>query len=315
MKNWQWHRHRNLLAGFLVFSSVIIFLVGMVMIFQQKGVFELRYTLNAIFDSGIGLREGADVLFNGVKIGRVESMSLYRDADKATGRVVLHLTLDRKYQAFITNRSVAFALRDKNLVSDRVVNIETLKPDGIMLEPGDTVAVTDSRDIETVMSGLTSLMGKMDMLINSLEEIVHLSRSPKSTVGALLGSRELYDELLGGVRNMDKAVTESRQVMARANDLGDSLNSGMMSLLRRADTTAFLMIRTAEQAEKLSLHANRLADRGETVLNRVDDLLKDGADQMDKAGDFVEVASGMWPFKGRMPAPEEFPLLLNEAMP
>lgn len=315
MSRWQWHRHRNLLAGFLVFASLIIFFVGMVLVFQKKGLFELRYTLNAIFDSGIGLREGADVLFNGVKIGRVESMTLYRDAGKATGRVVLHLSLDRKFQAFITDRSVAFALRDKNLVSDRVVNIETLEQGGRMLEHDDTVAVTDSRDIETVLSGLTKLMGKMDMLINNIENVVHLSRSPHSTVGALLGSRELYDDLLRGVHNIDSAVNEGREVMARVNGIGDTLQTGIQGLLKRADTTAYLLTRTAEQAEKLSTHANRLADRGETVLARVDDLLKDGAGKMDQAGDLVEVASGMWPFKNRLPSAKEFPLLLNEAMP
>ncbi len=315
MSRWQWHRHRTLLAGFLVFASLIIFFVGMVLVFQKKGLFELRYTLNAIFDSGIGLREGADVLFNGVKIGRVESMTLYADAGKATGRVVLHLSLDRKFQAFITDRSVAFALRDKNLVSDRVVNIETLEQGGRMLGHDDTVAVTDSRDIETVLSGLTKLMGKMDMLINNIESVVHLSRSPNSTVGALLGSRDLYDDLLRGVHNIDLAVTEGREVMARVNGIGDTLQTGIQGLLKRADTTAFLLTRTAEQAEKLGTHANRLAVRGEAVLARVDDMLKDGAGKMDQAGDLVDVASGMWPFKNRLPSAKEFPLLLNEAMP
>jgi phospholipid/cholesterol/gamma-HCH transport system substrate-binding protein len=315
MSRWQWNRHRNLLAGFLVFSSLILFVVGMVVLFQKKGFFESRYTLNAVFDSGIGLRQGADVLFNGVKVGHVDAMSLYRDAGKATGRVVLHLTLDRKFQPFITQYSVAFALRDKNLVSDRVVNIETLQPGGSALEQGDTVAVTESRDIETVLSGLTKLMGKMDLLINNIESLVSMSRNPKTTVGALLGSRELYDELLHGVRQVDMAVGEGRIALSRVNQIGDTLHEGITTLLRRADTTSLLLNRTAAEAEKLGVHANRLADQGEAVLSRVDHLLKDGAGKMDQAGDLVEVASGMWPFKNRIPKVDAFPMLLNEAMP
>jgi phospholipid/cholesterol/gamma-HCH transport system substrate-binding protein len=314
LNRWQWHRHRNLLAGFLVFSALITFLVGMVVLFHKKGFFEMRYTLNTVFDSGIGLRQGADVLFNGVKVGHVESMSLYSDTGKATGRVVLHLSLDRKYQAFITSNSVAFPLRDKNLVSDRVINIETLEPGGRMLAQGDTVAVAESRDIETVLSGLTKLMGKMDVLINNIENLVHMSRSPNSTVGALLGSRELYDQLLSGVKQVDHAVVEGRGVLARVGQIGDTLQVGVTGLLRRADTTSILLRRTAEQ-ERLSTHANRLADQGEVVLSRVDDLIKDGAGKMDQAGDLVDAASGMWPFKSRMPSAKEFPLLMNEAMP
>lgn len=281
--------------------------------------------MNAVFENGIGLREGADVLFNGVKIGRVESMSLWRSgevdsashpATSATGSVVLHLSLDRKYQAFITNRSVAFALRDKNLVSDRVVNIETPASGGRTLDNGDTIAVAESRDIETVLSGLTRLMGKMDDLIHNLESLVRMSRSPNSTVGALLGSRDLYDRLLHGVENVDLAVGEGRQVMRQVNEITDSLHLGLTGFLSRADTISGHLSRTAAQAETLSLTANRLADKGEVVLSRVDDLLKDGAGKMDDAGQLITAVSGMWPVKGKMPKPpEEFPLLLNEVSP
>src|SRR4051812_43131175 len=180
--NLQLHRHRNLLSGFFVVSALITFLVSLIVLFAKKGVFELEYKICAVFENGIGLRQGADVLFNGVKIGRVQSVNLAGEATarKPAGKVVLDLTIDRKYQDFITRRSVAFALRDKNLVSDRVINIETLAPGGEILKGGDTIAVSDSRDIETVLSGLTKLMGKMDLLINSIDEIVVMSKDPKT---------------------------------------------------------------------------------------------------------------------------------------
>ena len=37
------------------------------------------------------------------------------------------------------------------------------------------------------------------------------SKDPNTTVGAMLGSRELYDRLLAGVNNVDTAVTEGRR--------------------------------------------------------------------------------------------------------
>ena len=72
----QLHRHRNLLAGFFVSTAAITFLVSLAVLLAHKGVFELRYTIAAVFDSGVGLRPGADVLFNGVQIGQVESLNL-----------------------------------------------------------------------------------------------------------------------------------------------------------------------------------------------------------------------------------------------
>jgi phospholipid/cholesterol/gamma-HCH transport system substrate-binding protein len=313
----QFHRHRNLLAGFFVSTALVTFVVSLIVLFNKKGVFELQYTLSAVFENGVGLRPGADVLFNGVKIGRVESVNLlgHGGADASSGKVVLDLLIDRKFQDFITSRSVAFALRDKNLVSDRVVNIETLGLGGKVLKGGDTVMVSNSRDIESVLSGLTKLMGKMDQLINSIDEIVVKSKDPNTTVGAMLGSRELYDRLLAGVNNVDTAVTEGRQVMGRVQMLADTMHTAVGGLLARADTTSERLMKTAEQAERLSVHANVLAGQGETILRRMDQVMLQGAGKIDQAGDVMDAVSQLWFIRGKMPKKGEYPVLMNEAGP
>jgi phospholipid/cholesterol/gamma-HCH transport system substrate-binding protein len=313
----QFHRHRNLLAGFFVSTAIVTFVVSLIVLFHKKGVFEMQYTLSAVFENGVGLRPGADVLFNGVKIGRVESVNLlgHGGIDISSGKVVLDLLIDRKFQDFITSRSVAFALRDKNLVSDRVVNIETLGLGGKVLKGGDTVMVSNSRDIESVLSGLTKLMGKMDQLINSIDEIVVKSKDPNTTVGAMLGSRELYDRLLAGVNNVDTAVTEGRHVMSRVQMLADTMHTAVGGLLARADTTSERLLKTAEQAERLSVHANVLAGQGETILRRMDQVMVQGAGKIDQAGDVMDAVSQLWFIRGKMAKKSEYPVLMNEAGP
>lgn len=309
-------RHRNLLTGFFVASALITFVVLLSTLLHKKGVFELRYTLSAVFENGVGLRQGADVLFNGVKIGRVEAVNLAGEGGSSpTGKVVLDLDIDKKFQDFITSRSVAFALRDKNLVSDRVINIETLAPGGSVLLGGDTVAVSESRDIETVLSGLTRLMGKMDVLINSIDEIVVMTKDPNSTVGAMLGSRELYDRLLKGVNQVDTAVGEGRMVLNQVKLLGDTVNASLGAFLARADTTTTKMVKTAEEVEKLSVHANGLADQGETLLKRMDQIMLQGSGKLEQAGDVMDAVSRLWFIRGKLETKGEYPLLLNEAGP
>jgi phospholipid/cholesterol/gamma-HCH transport system substrate-binding protein len=310
----QLHRHRNLLSGFFVATAAVTFVVSLIVLFHKKGVFELQYTLSAVFENGVGLRPGADVLFNGVKIGRVESVNLlgHGGADLSSGKVVLDLTIDRKFQDFITTRSVAFALRDKNLVSDRVVNIETLGLGGVILKGGDTLMVSNSRDIESVLSGLTKLMGKMDQLINSIDEIVVKSKDPNTTVGAMLGSRELYDRLLAGVNNVDTAVGQGRMVLGRVQLLTDTLHGALGSFLARADTTSSKLVRTADQAEQLSVHANVLAGQSETILRRMDQIMLQGAGKLDQAGDLMDAVSQLWFIRGKMSKKGEYPVLMNE---
>jgi hypothetical protein len=175
--------------------------------------------------------------------------------------------------------------------------------------------VSDSRDIESVLSGLTKLMGKMDQLINSIDEIVVKSKDPNTTVGAMLGSRDLYDRLLAGVNNVDTAVSEGRLVMNRFQLMADTVHSAVGGLLARADTTSERLMKTAEQAERLSVHANVLAGQGETILRRMDQIMVQGAGKLDQAGDLMDAVSGLWFIRGKMAKKGEYPVLLNEAGP
>jgi phospholipid/cholesterol/gamma-HCH transport system substrate-binding protein len=313
----QLHKHVNLLAGFFVASALIVFGVGTFVLLYKNGMFNLRYTLNATFDSGLGLRQGTDVQYNGVKIGRVEAVELVPVAtdSKRAGRVLLRLRIDRRYQEFLTQHSVAYAERDKNLVSDRVVNIETPRRGGFALADGDTVRVTDSRDIETLIGGITRLMGKMDDLLNNIGEVVRMSRDTASTVGAMLGSRVLYDQFLLGIAHTDTAVREGRRVLSRVDRLGDTLHSHLGTLLARADTTSGSLQRTAQEAERLGVKANALADQGDVLLRRVDQILLEGSGKLDQAGDLMDAVSRLWFIRSKLEPPKEFPVLLNTAGP
>lgn len=311
------HRHKNLLTGFFVVSALITFLILIVVLFEKKGVFELEYKLSAVFENGVGLRPGADVLFNGVKIGRVQSLNLMSQGNRSrtAGKVCLTLIIDKKFQDFITYKSEAFALRDKNLVSDRVVNIESSGPGGLVLQDGDTIRVSESRDIETVITGLTKLMGKMDQLINSIDTVVEMTRDPKTTIGALLGSRDLYDRLLASVNNVDTAVGQGRQVLSRVQLLTDTIHNSLGGFLTRADTTSQRLVRTADQVEKLSMKANVIADDGEAMMRRMDQMMVQGAGKIDQAGDLMDAVSHIWFIRGKVAKQGDYPLLLNEMGP
>jgi hypothetical protein len=166
-----------------------------------------------------------------------------------------------------------------------------------------------------VLSGLTKLMGKMDQLINSIDEIVVKAKDPNTTVGAMLGSRDLYDRLLDGVNSVDTAVGQGRVVLGKVTLLTDTLHLALGGMLARADSTSGKLLRTAEQAEKLSVHANVLAGQSETILRRMDQIMLQGSGKIDQAGDLMNAVSSLWFIRGKMEKKGEYPVLLNEAGP
>ncbi len=317
MKSLQLYRHANLLAGFFVASALIIFGMGTFVLLYKKGLFERTYELQACFDSGLGLRQGTDVQFNGVKIGRVQRVELVpvEAGPHRAGRVMLVLNIARKYQDFLTRFSVAYAERDKNLVSDRVINIETTRPGGQILQPGETLRVTDSRDIESVIGWMSRLTEKMDHLVDNIGKVVTASRDTNTSVGAMLGSRVMYDRILSDLSHLDQGITEGRHVLTRINRLGDTLYQHTGPLLARADTTSLRLQRTADEAERLGAKANAIADQSQVVLQRLDQVLIQGSGKLDQAGDVMDAISRLWFIRSKLEPPREFPALLNTADP
>jgi phospholipid/cholesterol/gamma-HCH transport system substrate-binding protein len=317
MRRLNLHQHANLLTGFFVVSAVVIFMTAFFVVVQKKGLFRLKYTLYVVFDSGIGLRQGTDVQFNGVKIGRVEDVSLLSKAARGrpSGSVVLRLSVDRRFQDFITASSMALAQRDKNLVSDRVVNIETPSTGGKILIHGDTLRLSDSRDIETLISGLTRLMGRMDQLIGHIGSVVAKTQDPNTSVGAMLGSRELYDRLLEGIENVDATAGAGKELLGRVNRAGDSLNTVFGELLVRADSTSVRMLGAAEQAEALGFQANSMARQGEILLGRLDVILQEGTGKIEQAGDLMNAVGDLWFIRSKLKREDDFPMLRRSAGP
>ncbi len=312
------HRHKNLLTGFFVASCLVVFGVALLLLFQKKGVFERRYTILAVFDSGIGLRQGTDVLLNGVHIGQVGNINLYRDPASGTssGRVVLELIIEKRFQEYITDRSAAFALRDKNLVSDRVINIESLSPGGRILGDGDRIMVSHSRDIESVLTGLTDLMGKTDQLLASIGRVVAMSQDSSSTIGAMLGSRALYDRFFVSLDRLDTVMSQGNDMLAGIHRLEKTVSASAGPMLANADSAIRALQNASIQAEILSINANHLAERGETLLDRVDGILLDGAGKVDQAGELMDAVSQLWFIRGKMrPEVKAYPLLLQEMGP
>jgi hypothetical protein len=104
-------------------------------------------------------------------------------------------------------------------------------------------------------------------------------------------------------------------VLGRVQLLTDTLHVALGGILARADSTSGKLVKTAEQAEKLGIHANVLADQGETILRRMDQIMLQGSGKLEQAGDLMDAVSNLWFIKGKLAKKGEYPVLMNEAGP
>lgn len=310
-------RHMNLLVGFFVTASLVVLAVSILMILATKGLFNPEYKLISVFNDGVGLRRGSAVLFNGVAVGAVDDVHVSPGIDGRASRVGIILTIDLKYRDFITSKSIAVVMRDKNLVSDRVINIETPELGGNILDPGDTLMVATTRDIETVLSSLNDLMGKVNNLINQAEVIVQKVNDTNTTLGAMLNSGTLYRNIEKEIKSVSVVIEEGHQVLQRTNRMGADVEKVLPKLLNGADTSMQRVQSTIAGLDSLVGRFGVLSKKLETVATDASELMIVGKNEMQSAGDLVDAVSDYWFIRGKISKKNkgEIPLMMGEGGP
>ncbi|MBF0432123.1 MAG: MCE family protein [Fibrobacteria bacterium] len=299
-------RHMNLLVGFFFFSAITIMIMGLVIMLSLKGMFNPQYELTAVFESGIGLREGTVVLYQGVNIGTVKEINLIynKTGTKQTGsdlsKVALTFEIDEEFKQFITDKSVAFVMRDKNLVSDRVINIETTDLSSNILQDKDTITVGSSRDIETVLSSLTFLMGKVDTLLVSVGTVLTHVNDSQTTVGALLGSKALYNTIMKDFDQVSEILAIGNRLLIKTEKLESQIEGELPNLFGNVDTTFQSIAEVMTMVEQVVTKVNGLAENMETLLGKVDGVVDFGAGELENASELLEAVSNFWFIKGKI---------------
>lgn len=319
LKAVRWMEFSGLLVGAsLAAMLILLFTTGfMVMKSQSLGIFKAEeYKLYCVFDQGLGLRKGTKVLVKGVEVGRVSSLELTAD-----GRVRLTFDIKKDFSRWIVEKSEVYATRDQNLIAERIINIvpPTVAPGQIVLPEGSTLTAGDAQDIETVIQKAVALLSTADSLAQKANVILTSALSPQSTLGALINSRELYDQLITQVGKIDEITTGADRILM-------DLNTRFPPLLNKTDTLLGQVSQVGIKLDTIANQAMGLLGSVDTTLYAVNTilgdlrqltqgashLLIDGEEKVEKADNLMTGLGSFWFIKNRIPKNDTVPLLGHE---
>jgi ABC-type transporter Mla subunit MlaD len=280
---------RNFLTGAVLLSSLIVFSTASVAYLLHNDFLERKYTVYALFEDATGMSRGAKVLLNGVQIGSVKAVRLTSDA-----RVVLVLDLQLKYQSLIRRNSAAYFKRDRNLVSDRVLNIEKGDPRSPVLLTGDTLVLGPPQDIETALGSLASLTTQFRNTLVRVDSLLELVTDTNTTIGAVLVKDDLYRRTLRTVESIDRAAIRGDRTIQRIDQLGGVVEKGVPRLFEQSDSLASTLQRTASNADTMSRVGLHLIRRGDTVIDQVQAITANGGNLIDRGQGMLDAAGNHW---------------------
>jgi phospholipid/cholesterol/gamma-HCH transport system substrate-binding protein len=213
----------------LVFILVTAFATAMLAIsISGPGVGDTA-GYNALFTDTTGLTAGDSVRIAGVKVGQVDSITVYRH-----NLAKVHFSVQRERTL---PSSASLTIKYLNLVGQRYIDLEQgTGPVGETLEPGQTVQLdhtTPALDLTQLFDGFQPLFeGLSPKEVNQLSgEIIQVLQGEGGTVDSLIGSigsltttLAAKDQVIGQViDNLNTVLTTVNTREADFNDLVDTL--------------------------------------------------------------------------------------------
>ncbi|MCQ2104736.1 MAG: MlaD family protein [Fibrobacter sp.] len=327
MKRINWMEISGLLVG--IFFTIAIMVFGIVLyakLFSTGMIGVEEYKLHSNFEKAFGLRPGTRVQISGVDVGQISDMEIEGEGVK------MEFVIRKQYQPWITDSAKVFAMRDQNMISARIINIDVRRGKGKVLEDGDFLPPGQAQDIETVLETANQLLGRVNQLIDGVDTLLVMAMDTGTTVGALFGSRALYDNINKQLNRLDDITFIGKKVLFQTSGLLDSMQVQVPSLLGKVDVITDSVTVMLGDLKPLPKKVDALMDnvgdmmgKVDATLGKADNLLNDVGQLTSGLGDFMEATeatlqnaddlmsgiSNMWIIRRSLPSKDSVPFMVE----
>ena len=280
---------RELRVGILVLGSIAILVFLILNASGDINPFSQKLHLKARFADANGLREGSEVRLAGVRVGKIEEITLLPPSDVPNApRVEALMSIDstidgRPAIERIRTDSTAQQGSPSLLGNEMLINIT---PGTAVGQPIKDYAILPSSTSNTVNDFATSgtdLAQRLSKLSDEINGIVRDVKEGKGTVGRLFSDEALYNNLNATIRETEDVM---RQVRSGQGSAGRFINDP--TLYNNASEVTSQLRKIADDLragrgsagkfltdEELYSRINRTAERLDQSVDQINSLIAD----------------------------------------
>ncbi|MCU1264804.1 MAG: hypothetical protein JWM21_1122 [Acidobacteria bacterium] len=279
----------ELRVGLLVLVSIVILVLLILNASGDINPFAKKLHLKARFGDANGLREGSEVRLAGVRVGKVDKITLLPPSDvpnapRVEASLVISSTIDgRPATERIRTDSTAQQGSPSLLGNEMLINIT---PGTALGQPVKDYAILPSSSSNTVNDFATSgtdLAQRLSKLSDEISIIVRNVKEGKGTVGHLFNDESLYNNLNTTIRETEDLMVQIRSgqgsagkfvndpaLYNNANEIAKNLKL-LSDDLRSGKGTAGKLLNDDEFYNRI----NHIADRVDTSVDQINDIVAD----------------------------------------
>ncbi|WP_343691376.1 MlaD family protein [Chitinophaga sp.] len=187
-------------VGIFTSVTILLLLVGVFLIGRNKNMFRSTFTLYGTFKNVGGLQVGNNIRFVGIDVGTVENIDILSDS---TARVTLRV--QKKVQPFIKKGAIANITSD-GLMGDKLVAISSGANSNVPVKDGETIEAVDPLQFDKVLDRISGVATNAEVITGQLAGIATQVNQGKGSIGRLLYSDSMANDLEGTVNEAKKTM-------------------------------------------------------------------------------------------------------------
>lgn len=208
---------RMLRVGLFSLTGFIILVLGVFVIGDKQNLFNKSFRVYADFQSVAGLKPGALVTVNGIKVGSVNSVELRLDTASFV-RVTMMINEDSR--KFVRGSTVA-SIAQEGLIGDKLVELIVGDATAPIVRDGDRIAAQAPTNYLAILDQARTAVKNTENITASLDTLFLRFRRGEGTLGKFLTDDEAYRSLTRAMNATERLMTEtSNQLVSVTGMLG-----------------------------------------------------------------------------------------------
>ncbi|MEX0747376.1 MAG: MlaD family protein [Rhodothermales bacterium] len=291
---------RQARVGIVVLGGLVLFLLVLFAVANRSFLFSDTFFIKAQYSSVAGLNQGAQVQFQGVNVGRVESVTLPQEPGD---NIVVTMAIKESAQHLITRSTQAQIKTDGLVGSKIVVLVNPPQTTAERVEEGDFIAGTEPFDLYEITDKMLSTVAQFDAAASTFQQIMQDVQRGEGTLGKLIYDEALYTEFVqttGETRrtmnnladNAGALVELAQEATQGVGSILDKVDNGEGTLARMLNDPAVYntLLATADTLQGISTNLRAITSSAENASNW-------GALGAFRFAELMEAAKHNWLFK------------------
>lgn len=261
---------RSVVLGIFIIVALIIFALGLFVMGGQQRTFGKTINIKSFFSDVSGVKKGSNVLFAGVKVGIVKSISL-----QPGNKVLVEMQIENDAQKLIPKNAV-ITIGSDGMIGSKVLEINGGNLQAGYIQDGNVLQTGQGSSMEDMFAMLQLNGDNLLEITGDLKQISRKVLNGEGSVGKLINDPALANNLQALLNKLqvsaDNAQTLTKDIVTFTSKLE---RPGTMTYNVVNDTVIFNRLRsTSKQLDVMASNAQVIVNKLNTTADKLNDTDK-----------------------------------------